>query len=76
MRQEGSGRDTVLPGGNPYTAGECVFATYYGCAGTVVAVSNVISPLIVVRWGNQKDAMGDIIYPADTPLVRRAWPWE
>lgn len=55
--------------------GQRVFGAIDGCPGTVTAVSNVVAPLVCVVWDGQ-DALGAVIYPQNTILIRRAWPWE
>jgi hypothetical protein len=78
MWENSDGRRTVQTGDDAqsaYAVGDAVI--YHRDAnviGTVVHVSTVISPLISVVWdGNDGEP---IIYPMNTTLLRRAWPWE
>lgn len=62
------------PGGDAYAVGETVVSVVDGERGTVTGASTVVAPLVTVRWQN---AVGeDVIYPMDTQLIRRLWPWE
>lgn len=51
-----------------------VFGAIDGCPGTVVSV-DATAGTFSVRWSDQT-ALGDIVYPSDTIMVRRAFPWE
>lgn len=78
MRESGSGRGAVPPWSDapeipPYAVGERVFGAIDGCPGTVVHVSNVIAALVSVEWSDGKEA---VIYPAETSMIRKAFPWE
>lgn len=79
MRQSGDGRGAVQPWGDApgtpaYAVGERVFGAIDGCPGIVVGVSNVVAPLVSVEWSDGgKEA---VIYPIDTIMIRKAWPWE
>lgn len=55
-----------------HAVGERVVAAD-GARGTVVSVSTVVAPLVVVEWD---DNPGEIIYPMNAPQVRKAMPWE
>lgn len=58
----------------PYAVNDRVFGTIDGVGGTVVHVSDVVAALISVEWDDgSKEA---VIYPADTIMVRRGFPWE
>lgn len=62
------------PGPARFAVGERVFGAIDGCPGTVVHVSNVVAALVSVVWdGGDKEA---VIYPMDTIMIRKAWPWE
>lgn len=63
------------PGTPTYAVGDAVHSTIDGIPGTVVSVSNVVAPLVVVQWADE-NAVGGVIYPANTTLIRKAWPWE
>lgn len=56
-----------------YAVGDKVFGAIDGCPGRVTSVSDVVAPLVCVRWDGEKD---DVIYPVDTVMIRKAWPWE
>ena len=78
MRQSGERRDQMqfgsdAPASPGYAVGDRVCGALDGCPGTVVSVSSVVAPLISVVWddGDGKE----IIYPADTIMIRRLWPW-
>lgn len=81
MRESGSGRGAVPIWGNTqppqttpaYAVGERVFGAIDDCPGTVVHVSNVVAALVSVEWSDGKEA---VIYPANTIMIRKAWPWE
>lgn len=75
MWEDGNGREALLFRGDAYAVGERVFGAIDGLPGTVVGVSNVVAPLVTVQWADE-NAVGDVIYPADTILIRKAWPWE
>lgn len=70
MQTRGDAPDTPA-----YAVGERVFGAIDGCPGIVVSVSNVVAPLVVVQWADA-NAVGDVIYPADTIMIRKAYPWE
>lgn len=60
--------------GTSWTAHERVFGAIDGCPGTVVSV-DAIGGTFTVQWADQ-DAVGNVIYPFDTIMVRRKFPWE
>jgi hypothetical protein len=57
-----------------YAVGERVFGAIDGCPGTVVSVSTVVAPVFSVVWSTGRGE--EIIYPMDTIMIRKAWPWE
>lgn len=82
MRQSSDGRLEMppwgdTPAGKPvapaYAVGERVYGAIDGCPGTVASVSTVVAPIFSVVWSTGD---GEIIYPMDTIMVRKAWPWE
>lgn len=75
MRETGNGWEALPTRGDAYAVGERVFGAIDGLPGTVVSVSHVVAPLVVVQWADE-NAVGDVIYPQDTILIRKAWPWE
>lgn len=77
MREDSNGRSPMSPWGNTptrFAVGDKVVPNSGADRGTVVAVSTVVSPLISVVWDS--DPEGEIIYPMNTELLRRAMPWE
>lgn len=81
MWEDGSGRDKVSHGSDaqaaPYAVGDTVI--YHrdpNIIGTVVHASTVISPLISVVWDDAGKDAEPVIYPMNTTLLRRAYPWE
>jgi len=59
---------------SPWFQGQRVYGAIDNCPGTVVSVDAFsTSPVFAVRW---EDAVGEVIYPHDTIMVRKAWPWE
>lgn len=82
MRQSSDGQREMppwsdTPSGKPlattYIPGERVFGAIDGCPGTVASVSTIIAPIFSVVWST---GGGEIIYPMDTIMVRKGWPWE
>lgn len=78
MWEDDAGRDTVQIWGDApeppaYAVGERVFGAIDGCPGTVAGFSNVVAALVSVEWSDGKEA---VIYPADTIMIRKAFPWE
>jgi hypothetical protein len=82
MRESSDGRDTVFPWGDAsdalqgqpaYAVGCKVFGAVNKRAGTVTRVSDVVAPLVCIRWDGETD---EVIYPMNAATLRRAWPWE
>lgn len=80
MREDSSGRGTVFPWGEPpatepipYAPGEVVISVGDNARGTVTRTSDVVAPLVCVLWDGDKE---DVIYPANTEVFRRLYPWE
>lgn len=61
-------------GGDTYKVGERVYGAIDNMPGTVVAVG-CETRTFSVQWADET-ALGDIVYPFDTIMVRRAYPWE
>jgi len=76
MWKSSDGRDTVPLGSHaqPYVLGQRVFGAIDNVAGTVVSV-DAATGTFSVHWTDE-NAVGDVVYPYDTIMVRRAWPWE
>ena len=73
MRKSNDRRNTLPLGGNTYAIGETVFSVVDGARGKVSRTSTVVAPLVCVLWNG---AAEDVIYPMDTQIIRKAWPWE
>lgn len=71
MWKGSDGRDTLPTGGDTYAIGEKVFGAIDGVPGTVVAVADT---RISVEWSD--GTIGPVVYPEDTYMIRKAWPWE
>ena len=72
MRQSSDGRDTMQTRGDAYAVGERVFGAIDGCPGEVVSVGD---STFTVDWTDAGGADA-VVYPKDTIMVRRAFPWE
>lgn len=70
MRQDDDGRDTVPA----WSITQRVFGAIDNCPGTVVSV-DATADTFSVQWADQA-ALGGIVYPSDTIMVRPAFPWE
>lgn len=81
MRQDSDGREAVPVWSDPlhtaappYAIRQRVFGAIDGVAGTVLSVDTV-NRIFSVQWCDAH-AVGDVTYPFDTVMVRRAFPWE
>ena len=67
MRQDSDGRDTMPL----WSLTQRVFGAIDGCPGDVVSVGN---DWFAVQWSDgTRDA---VVYPEDTIMVRKGFPWE
>jgi len=55
---------------SPYVLGQRVFGAIDGCSGNVVSV---YGGTFIVLW---RDYGVPVVYPENTMMVRRAFPWE
>lgn len=70
MREDDAGRDKMPLWG----VAQRVYGAIDNCPGTVVSVDANVNNF-AVQWADE-NAVGDVIYPCDTIMVRRAFPWE
>lgn len=70
MRESSDGRNTVPL----WSVAQRVYGAIDGCAGTVVSV-DAERETFTVQWQDE-NAVGDVVYPYDTIMVRSAFPWE
>jgi len=70
MRSGDDGRPEVPA----WRVSQRVYGAIDNCPGTVVSVDRVAENF-AVQWADE-NALGDVVYPFDTIMVRRAWPWE
>ena len=74
MWQTGKRRCEMSVRGDAYKIGERVYGAIDGQPGIVVSVDNA-ARTFAVQWADE-NALGDVVYPFDTIMVRRAYPWE
>ncbi len=55
-----------------WVSGQTVFGAIDNCPGTVISVDKQFDTFIV-KWDN---ADFPVVYPADTIMIRRGFPWE
>jgi hypothetical protein len=70
MRESSDGRNTMPP----WRVAQRVYGAIDGCPGTVVSVDPE-RETFTVQWADE-NAVGDVVYPYDTIMVRGAFPWE
>lgn len=70
MRSKGNDGDAVPP----WSVAQRVYGAIDGCPGTVVSV-DAERETFTVQWQDE-NAVGDVVYPYDTIMVRSAFPWE
>lgn len=70
MRENSNGRDKVPV----WRVAQRVYGAIDNCPGTVVSV-DAERRTFKVQWADA-NALGDVVYPWDTLMVREGWPWE
>lgn len=74
MWQDSDGRDT-MPIWSYASTGERVYGAIDGCPGDIVSVDK-IAGTFVVEWLDASGSGVSVVYPMNTVMVRKAWPWE
>lgn len=70
MRSQDDGRSEVPP----WSVAQRVYGAIDGCPGTIVSM-DAERETFTVQWADE-NAVGDVVYPFDTIMVRSAFPWE
>lgn len=75
MWEAGNGREALPTRRDAYATGERVFGAIDGMPGTVVSVGEPAGT-VTVEWIVAEVSVGNVVYPDDTIMIRKAWPWE